>query len=87
MGPTFDFNSRADFLSVYRLLEKMTNRQRVRWLAECCRLASQGGHQVRIEQSTGELVDVWADYRTIAFQGRLTDDAAGRLAGMVLRSS
>src|SRR5689334_20093069 len=85
MGPTFAAEPRADWLSLYRLLERMDNARRRLWLDHCCRLASVGQDPVRVDRSTGEADDVWWDYRMLCGQGRLTADRAGDLAVRILR--
>lgn len=86
VGPTFYPQPRADWLTIYRLLERMNPRQRAAWLHRCCALASQGADPVAASDVRGEADEVWAAYRTLAGQGRLTADRAGRLASKILGS-
>ena len=85
MGPTQILETRCDWLTLYRLLERMAPWQRVAWLHACCRVASTGQHPVKVAASRGELDEVWLDYRSIAGQGQLTVDRAGEMACKVLK--
>jgi hypothetical protein len=84
VGPTFTTESRPDWLTLYGLLERMNPRQRTDWLHRCCVLASQGADPVRASDVRGETDEIWAAYRTICGQGRLTVDRAGRVASRIL---
>lgn len=84
MGPTYNVQPRVDWLTVYKLLERMNPRQRVVWLHWCCRFASVGADPVKLTSCRGETDEVWMTYRTIAGQGILTVDRAGRAAAKIL---
>ncbi len=84
MGPTYRVQERADWLTVYGLIERMNPRQRTFWLVQCCRLASVNSYPVTLSNCRGETDEVWMTYRSIAGQGILTVDRAGRVASRIL---
>lgn len=85
MGPTFHPGERALWLILYRLVERMSPRQRTAWLVRCCKLASHGADPVTVSDCRGEVDEVWWCYRAVANQGRLTEDRAGKVASNILR--
>lgn len=84
MGPTRNLEYRADWLTLYRMLERMSPSQRIAWGHGCCQLVRRGGQNVRMEDARGELDEMWYVYLSLTGQGALNVDSAGRLAGRIL---
>lgn len=72
--------------TLYNLLERMTDGERLKWLRECCRRASAGsGVTVAVIAPPANVQEFLIDFYTIVGKGNLTFEVATKYAENIVK--
>jgi len=77
-----EFDERRE---IWRLLQKATPPQRIKWLQWCCEQVSRPCVKTTVQQSSGTATEVWWDWCSLAFGSILSVTASGEKLVEIVR--